>query len=340
MDGVHALDTHALGSLRRLLQDGVVDLPSGERLDAQPSFRVIALGLPASKYGGGGTGVSLTDSRLRYITSDLGWTYHALSEGSSGEMYQLLDQHLKQITGTADSSVSIDKQRRGISKLSEVLQNLSETAGDSHPELKPSFRHALNIANTLMYLGEDSPRSHQELRHAFENAFLIRYMPGAVSEQFEMAMARSGLDKKTIVNEIEEISINVDSEKSLLSIGHVTAPISTPQDLEKVPRPLFYENAAHTLVLQKLLSTHTAMKNNSFLLIGNQGVGKNKLVDHMLSLLQREREYIQLHRDTTVQSLTVLPSLQDGKIVYEDSPLLRAAKRGTVLVIDVSIHDC
>jgi von Willebrand factor A domain-containing protein 8 len=210
-------------------------------------------------------------------------------------------------------------------------------AGDTHPELKPSFRHALNITNSLLYLGEDSPRSHQELRQALENAFLIRYMPGSVSEQFEAAMALSGLDKKTVLTELEEVKIVVDSENSQLSIGHVTAPISTPTDLEKVPRPLFYENAAHTLVLQKLLSTHTAAKNNSFLLIGNQGVGKNKLVDQMLSLLQKEREYIQLHRDTTVQSLTVLPSLQDGKIVYEDSPLLRAAKNGTVLVIDVSL---
>ena len=37
------------------------------------------------------------------------------------------------------------------------------------------------------------------------------------------------------------------------------------------------------------------------LLMGNQGVGKNKLTDHFLKLLRREREYIQLHRDTTVR---------------------------------------
>ena len=32
LDGVHSLDVHALSSLRRLLQDGAVDLPNGERL--------------------------------------------------------------------------------------------------------------------------------------------------------------------------------------------------------------------------------------------------------------------------------------------------------------------
>ena len=32
------------------------------------------------------------------------------------------------------------------------------------------------------------------------------------------------------------------------------------------------------------------------LLVGNQGVGKNKIVDRFLHLLNRPREYIQLHR--------------------------------------------
>jgi len=32
------------------------------------------------------------------------------------------------------------------------------------------------------------------------------------------------------------------------------------------------------------------------LLVGNQGVGKNKIVDRFLFLLNRSREYLQLHR--------------------------------------------
>ena len=45
-------------------------------------------------------------------------------------------------------------------------------------------------------------------------------------------------------------------------------------------------------------------------------------------------EYQQLHRDTTVQSLTLSPSLKDGRVHYEDSALVRAVERGRVLVID------
>ena len=67
---------------------------------------------------------------------------------------------------------------------------------------------------------------------------------------------------------------------------------------------------------------------------GNQGVGKNKLADRLLQLLQRERQYVQLHRDTTVQGLTLTPSLVDGVVVWEDSPLVKAVREGHVLVVD------
>lgn len=70
------------------------------------------------------------------------------------------------------------------------------------------------------------------------------------------------------------------------------------------------------------------------LLVGNQGVGKNKLVDRLLNLMNRPREYIQLHRDTTVQSLTLSPTVREGVILYEDSPLVKAVKTGHILVVD------
>lgn len=70
------------------------------------------------------------------------------------------------------------------------------------------------------------------------------------------------------------------------------------------------------------------------LLIGNQGTGKNKLTDRFLSLSSRPREYIQLHRDTTVHSLTVQPVIERGVVRYEDSPLVKAVRHGRVLVVD------
>lgn len=119
-----------------------------------------------------------------------------------------------------------------------------------------------------------------------------------------------------------------------LLIGDIVVERFQSENIEKIPRPLFYDNLAHRLALESMLRTHLSDQYSSLLLIGNQGVGKNKLVDQMLHMLRREREYIQLHRDSTVQSLMMLPTLQEGRIVFEDSPLLKAAKAGRVLVID------
>ena len=84
---------------------------------------------------------------------------------------------------------------------------------------------------------------------------------------------------------------------------------------------------------------------------GSQG-SKDRIVDHYLQTLKLPREYIQLHResnlidnhreinmhfvlgDTTVQSLTIQTNIIDGRIVYEDSPLIKAIKEGSVAVID------
>lgn len=332
LDGIDRLDIHALCSLRRLLQDGAIDLPNGERLSMfaeastdsngiHPSFRVIALGLPPA------SGQRAVDTRLRYISSDLGWTYHMLPQASSSDINSLL------LRTTAGDNVY---KRNAVEKLSHALHALEEIAGENHPELRPSFRHALNISSTLITNDMKHDVSDMELRHALENAFLIRYIPGEASELFESAMNKIGLRKPHVQHNYGEdvAALEIEVSEHVLRIGDVESVRRVASDFEKVPRPLFYENNAQTTVLRDILRSYNSETSIASLIIGNQGVGKNKLVDRLLQLLNCEREYIQLHRDTTVQSLTVLPKLEDGKIYYEDSPLVRAAKHGRVLVVD------
>ncbi|KAK7249771.1 midasin-like protein [Aureococcus anophagefferens] len=97
-------------------------------------------------------------------------------------------------------------------------------------------------------------------------------------------------------------------------------------------RPPFVEMAAHMWALRDMLVDWSLGRH--LLLIGNQGVGKNKLADRLLQLLDAEREYAQLHRDTTVQALTASPTLKGGVVVWEDSPLVKAARHGRCLVVD------
>ena len=95
---------------------------------------------------------------------------------------------------------------------------------------------------------------------------------------------------------------------------------------------LYFDVPLHTRVLQQMLRDLSLGEH--LLLMGNQGVGKYKLTDRLLVLMWREREYVQLHRDTTVASLTLTPSMRGGIIVWEDSPLVRAMMHGRVLVVD------
>ena len=146
-------------------------------------------------------------------------------------------------------------------------------------------------------------------------------------------------------------------------IGELLLTVTKPHSPALVPRTLFYDIPAHVYLLQKMALDLTAgageqlltgrqenemqkigalpgppslggttwmrgrTRAQHILLMGNQGVGKNKLVDKLLMLLHREREYIQLHRDTTVGSLTQSPLMKGGLLVWEDSPLVKVCGR-------------
>ncbi|KAJ1640769.1 AAA domain-containing protein [Pavlovales sp. CCMP2436] len=119
-----------------------------------------------------------------------------------------------------------------------------------------------------------------------------------------------------------------------LCIGDVrsAAPVTLPARAELVPQIEFHTSRRHAAALREMLADDNARL--PLLLLGDQGVGKNKLCDKFLQLLKREREYVQLHRDTTLSSLTQAPSIEDGKIVWKDSALVRAATYGRTLVVD------
>lgn len=61
---------------------------------------------------------------------------------------------------------------------------------------------------------------------------------------------------------------------------------------------------------------------------------KNVLYLISVQLLRRPREYIQLHRDTTVNQLMFQTNLEGGVIRNTDSPLLRAIIFGRLIIVD------
>lgn len=187
-----------------------------------------------------------------------------------------------------------------------------------------STRQLLRIAERMHRFQCD------DAHDAVQRACLARFLPAIAREALEDSCRRLSIvpPPKSAVDSAIECSVMEDSVR----IGGTVVDRYRTAALSKVPDILFYDVPEHVALLERLLQDFSLEQD--LLLVGNQGVGKNKVVDRLLQLLNRPREYIQLHRDTTVQTLTLQPMVRDGKVVYEDSPLVQAVKLGHVLVVD------
>jgi MoxR-like ATPase len=126
--------------------------------------------------------------------------------------------------------------------------------------------------------------------------------------------------------------IKIEKTSDFLRIGDVSLPISKATAPAMVPNVFFHEISAHNQLLLEIAKDFQLGEH--VLLIGNQGVGKNKLIDYLLQLLNREREYMQLHRDTTAHSITMRPVADRGVLQWEESGLIRGARLGRVVIVD------
>lgn len=173
----------------------------------------------------------------------------------------------------------------------------------------------------------------EHLGNAIDRACLGSFLPLLAKQSLDRLLSENGLVQEVSSPCDIQISTETDGSKQL-RIGDVVAPILGEDESSamRVPSTLFYENRQHALVMREMLKD--LQLGEHLLLVGNQGVGKNKIVDRLLELLNTPRYYIQLHRDTTVQTLTQQPSVEDGRIVYHPSPLVRAVQEGSILVVD------
>lgn len=70
------------------------------------------------------------------------------------------------------------------------------------------------------------------------------------------------------------------------------------------------------------------------LLLGVQGTGKNMMIDVCCQQEKIPRHYLQLHLDSTQESLFSQMTVVDGQICQQESPLLDAIRLGHVCVLD------
>lgn len=335
LDGLHRLDSSTASTLKRLVQDREVDLTDGTRLLRHDRF-IEAMSV---------SGLTEQEMRERKIfpvhpkfsivavgeatpTQPNDWlTPELLSMFQFVNVFQLPKEEEKELIQIKVPTLSSNV----IDKLLNFTHFLRRSDDPTLVALSSSLstRQLLRIAHHLAHY---SNGKEGDLFGLILKASLSRFLP---------PVAKSALFRALSSNDIHPspspVSDNDNMQYSradgFLRIGSTKVPIHAPtSDIAMVPDVTFYDNPLHVRIMEDMLKDYSLGEH--LLLIGNQGVGKNKLADRFLHLMNSPREYLQLHRDSTVQTLTTQPSVIDGRITYQDSPLVRAVEYGRVLVVD------
>ena len=294
LDGIDRLRSDTLTSLA-LLMEGLVVLPDGSRFKVSDRFRCIAIGLPPREKS--------------WITPEIRDMFHwvGVKPLPRKEQQQILT---KMFPGLKEDVLK---------KILNLQERLDEIVVDSVGD-KESMQLTLRKLKHICRRVEQSP---SELSHILRGTLMTSFLPDWEREIVEECFSKCGI---AVTDSPERDSI--DSLDHLLQSCKRNS--SNPL---LVPNPRFEENPGQAKVMRDIIDAHSVGE-KALLICGYQGVGKNKIVDYLLKNLNCEREYLQLHRDTTFQSLLISPSVEAGRVIYHDSPLVRAAKLGRILVLD------
>ncbi|KAI8350392.1 AAA domain-containing protein [Blakeslea trispora] len=341
LDGIEALSYGTLNTLQRLCCDRETQLPDGTRLISShryaklmkqynqspdsleqkrlipihPAFRIMALaragasGQPAEGKGAGSWLSAEILSMFHFVVVD------SLPSKEEQEVLSAL-------------SPGVDENK--LSQLLTFSRRLRRDKDDTVRMLSSalSTRQLIRICRRLAYFGDQ-----ESLYVAIHKAALSRFMPAVAREALDALLTANGIYPPKAPESVATIEVLPSRDcPEQIRIGNVIEPVFKGGNPMLIPNVVFHENPAHTEILKEMLKDYQL--GDHLLLIGNQGVGKNKLADYFLQLLQLPREYIQLHRDSTVQSLTATPAIRDGVLFYEDSALVKAVRDGTILVVD------
>jgi len=295
LDGIDKLRSDTLTSLALMIEQGLVVLPDGKQFEVNDRFRCIAIGHPST-------------IEKPWITPEVKEMFHWI------EATPLYDEELRELLSQMFPSL----KRKVLNKILTLHEKLDDIDVDSDAE-KESMQLTLRKLKHICKRTEQRP---SELGNIIHSTLLTNFLP-----DWERGIIDKCLSKSNIIRS-NNTNPDYDSLEDLI--------ISCKRKASKpllVPNVHFEMNQGQSLVMQDILEAHSVGE-RALLILGYQGVGKNKIVDHLLGKLNAEREYLQLHRDTTIQSLLISPSVEDGRIVYNDSPLVRAAREGRILVLD------
>ncbi|KAJ3111696.1 hypothetical protein HDU96_005449 [Phlyctochytrium bullatum] len=344
LDGVHWLAPGTLATLQRLIEDREVTLPDGSVLKSPADFDILKAKLAVSEEKLWEKGIYRIHPSFRVIVTAV-----ASPESESSRSW-LTEEVANMFHFVKVDEINSEDAQRMISESSQNgqtphIQVLLEFASNlrrllaSNSKLSNliplTTRQLIRLSNRIAITGSISM-----LESDLKRFCLYPFLPSYAKKTFQQLLVDAGLSAALSASASEELYVKrLDSfvDFSGFNVPYFSIAEGDAESKALIPSSEtsgegFFENPLHLRVL-KDMAIDFAMGDH-LLLIGNQGVGKNKLTDRLLELLGRPREYIQLHRETTISALTLSASVENGTITYSDSPLVRAIRTGRVIVID------
>ncbi|XP_009866947.1 PREDICTED: von Willebrand factor A domain-containing protein 8-like, partial [Apaloderma vittatum] len=274
LDGIHRINPGTLSVLQRLIHDRELTLYDGTRL--------------------------LREDRYQNLKEELHISDEKLQERSIFPIHPsfrivvlaeppVIGSSAQQWLGPEFLTLFLFHHVRSLSRKEEmkVIKEMAQSLASSL-----STRQLLRICRRL------SQHPDESLYYAVNKACLSRFLPNLARSALHKNLQDSGIETSPDdVKKLEEKDYTCEINNGVLKIGSVKMPVYNSSEKMKVPDVLFYENTQHMMVMEDMLKDF--LLGEHLLLVGNQGVGKNKIVDRFLHLLNRPREYLQLHRNSS-----------------------------------------
>lgn len=341
------------------------DYPPHSLLPISPSFRLVATSV--SNVSQTSTGGIKADWLTEEASTLFGFI--APSPMSEEEEMRVVKLHaLSSASQTLSQSGREGQFKPQISEeewscLWEFARRYRTLGGDSSSNLQKSrrlgTRSLIRIASRMALSPSDSNgQGGTDLHGLLSRALLTEFLPLTTKELIRDLLSQCGIqrpgaegaftykspafiaDPEVDGNDLVFVDRNALGEtKGNREASEVRIPIFNPEQADPDGKDLiptmssFYNNPTQSLLMREI-ALDLEKLNQHVLLMGNQGTGKNKVIDRILQLLNRPREYMQLHRDSTVAQILQLVQLEKGQLKYIDSPLVRGIKTGRVVVVD------
>ncbi|KZS03496.1 Protein C12.2 [Daphnia magna] len=334
IDGLHRINTGTLFTLQSIIHEREAQLFDGSRILRHDRYDALQERLGCSKE-------IMAEKKLFKVHKNFRIIALAEPPNSTGKtsshwlspevlsmffFHTLRPMNMEEEVNILEALVG-DKLALAMHPVLKLAQHVRQSNDPTLNSLAPSLstRQLLRLAKRLKEYPNSDPWG------LVERTCLSQFLPRLPQEALRRAMESCGIEK-TAPFETSDSQLCCVVKNGVLTIGETKAKIYQQGNLAKIPDVVFHDTRQHLRVLEALLQDF--ILGDHLLLVGNQGVGKNRLIDRLLALMNRPREYIQLHRDTTVQSLTVQPTVLNGVVEFQDSPLVRAARDGSVLIVD------